>query len=280
VLRGSSIALGCVAAAACGFAQATASGDIVRRLTEHLTQSIARDADLHRAEDAQANAGTFFVKLVDRYRNLALYRDSVKLAHRTVGTRPATDATDATYVARGETFEQAMDCFVDGGMLAVRSSALDGNGSCDTRDSSPLARLALSQRLWTLPHLALGLTDEPLRSMQGDGCGVLVPTAVEHVTIDAKQFVRLHLESEKQAAGTEPPCEQSTVDLFINPASMLVERVEHSRAIAEGVRYEATLEITPERAISVPAATPAAEVDPPPIEKSDLKSDGGSLRAP
>jgi len=277
VLRRSPIALGCLAVAACGFAQATASGDIVRRLTERLTQSIARDANLHRAEDAQANAGTFFVKLVDRYRSLALYRDSVKLAHRTVGTHAATDATDA---ARGETFEQAMDCFVDGATLAVRSSALDGNGSCDTRDASPLARLALSQRLWTLPHLALGLTDEPLRSMQGDGCGVLVPTTVEHVTIDAKRFVRLHLESEKPVAGAEPPCEQSTVDLFVNPASMLVERVEHSRAIAEGVRYEATLEITPERAISVPAA----EAEPPVVEKpdtkTDTKSDVATLRAP
>ncbi len=210
----------------------------------HTTREVIR-AEIERT-GASIDANTLFGKLVDRYRGLSLYRDSVKLAHRTI------DGATATSTAT----QQSMGCTVDGSTLAVISSALGSGGSCDARDASPMARLELARQLWTLPHLALRFADEPLRSMRG-GFGSLVPTAVEEVTIDRKQLLRLHLEADGEvvvAAGTE--CDESTVDLYVNPQSLLVERVEHSLTIAEGVRYEATLEITPERAIATPVATP------------------------
>lgn len=197
---------------------------------------------------ASIDANTLFGKLVDRYRGLSLYQDSVKLAHRTIDGATATSTST----------QQSMGCTVDGSTLAVISSALGTGGSCDSRDASPMAQLELARQLWTLPHLALRFADQPLRSMRG-GFGSLVPTTVDEVTIDRKQLLRLHLESDGEvvvAAGTE--CDESTVDLYVNPQSLLVERVEHSLTIAEGVRYEATLEITPERAVATPAATPAA----------------------
>lgn len=216
-----------------------------------------------RAESARTgvslDAGTLFGKLVDRYRGLALYQDSVKLAHRTIAAEPELPSVAVS---------QSMGCTVDGSTLAVISSALGTGGSCDTRDASPIAKVELARQLWTLPHLALRFADEPLRSMRG-GCGTLVPTRVEEVTIDERPLLRLHLESARPADGEEGSCEESTVDFFVNPHSLLVERVEHSHTIAEGVRYEATLEITPERAVSAPAApetptsTPSAPAAPP-----------------
>lgn len=198
---------------------------------------------------ASIDADTLFGKLVDRYRGLALYQDSVKLAHRTV-ERTAQPSSSV---------QQSMGCTVDGTTLAVISSALGTGGSCDAQDASPLAKLELARQLWTLPHLALRFAEEPLRSMRG-GCGTLVPTQVDEVTIDQKQLLRLHLTSERDPTGAvEVSCEESTVDLFVNPQSLLVERVEHSHTIAEGVRYEATLEITPERAVTT---TPAAATPP------------------
>jgi hypothetical protein len=58
------------------------------------------------------------------------------------------------------------------------------------------------------------------------------------------------------------------MDLFVNPESLLIERVEHVREIAEGVRYEATLEITPERAVTAPDAPAPAR----PAERAPERS--------
>ncbi len=223
--------------------------DVVGPLAEQLAKQVGTTSATVDGVDAAA----LFGRLVDRYRGLALYSDSVRLAHRTV---------ESGSVGVSTTVEQALDCTVQGPTLDVRSSALGAGGSCDTRDESPLAKVSLSQRLWTLPHLALRFADEPLRSMQG-GCGTLVPTKVEQVTVDARSFLRLHLETEKPAVGESNNCEHSTVDLFVNPISMLVERVEHSRTLAAGIRYEATLEITPERAVTEQPSYAATESSPP-----------------
>lgn len=212
---------------------------------------------------ASMDANTLFGKLVHRYRGMSFYQDSVKLAHRTVAPSSGIK-DDPTEPIRSE---QLIDCVVDGSYLDVVSSALGGGASCDARDVSPIGRLAMARQLWTLPHLALRFADEPLRSMHGGGdCGSLVPTRVEEVTIDAKQLLRLHLESEHSNT-TDPlaRCEQATLDLYVNPASMLIERIEHSHGLGEGLRYEATLEIRPSRAVEEkPAAAPPAATTPEP----------------
>lgn len=212
---------------------------------------------------ASMDANTLFGKLVHRYRGMSFYQDSVKLAHRTVA--PSTgDTANPNEPIRSE---QSIDCVVDGSYLDVVSSVLGGGASCDARDVSPIGRLTMARQLWTLPHLALRFADEPLRSMHGGGeCGSLVPTRVEEVTIDARQLLRLHLESE-QSKATDPlaRCEQSTLDLYVNPASMLIERIEHSHGLGEGLRYEATLEIRPSRAVEETSpGTPPTSTTPEP----------------
>lgn len=211
-----------------------------------------------------ADATEFFGKLVHRYRGLTLYQDSVRLAHRT--TAESRDA--------GSRSEQILATLISGSVLDVSSSSVGAGASCDTRDASPVSRLALARQLWTLPHLALRFADEPLRSMHGgDDCGSLVPKRVESVTINERQFLRLHLESQRAANATaDARCDETTVDFFVNPDSMLVERVEQSHELGEGMRYEATLEIVPSRALEEatpadqpkPAVAPAATPEPAP----------------
>ncbi len=248
-------------------------------------------------------ADKLFEQLVQRYRGLVLYKDSVKLAHRTV-TVPSTGDADAAPTSKQPeardpastaSAEHSIGVTVDGSTLAVISSAFGLGGSCDAHDASPLARVELARQLWSLPHLALRFADEPLASLRG-GCGTLVPTIVERVRIGDRTLLRLHLESPSdegrevrkrsadrgertasqrdtagagsadessaaprsgghRTAASDPfACGPSTMDLFVNPESLLIERVEHVREIAEGVRYEATLEITPERAVTAPDA--------------------------
>jgi hypothetical protein len=224
--------------------------------------AMAQDGSLERPRPL--DPAELFRSLVDRYRGLAVYEDSVRLEHRTIdGERPSHDGAVEVNAAR------LMDCLVNGSTLAIRSSDLRATAAdCDASDQSLAGRLRLERQLWMLPHLSLRFSENPLKSMQGSG-GELVPVAVEPVTIGAKELLRLHFvssapaegaPSDGRAAPTGPAStpnvsalpREATMDLFVNPRSMLVERVEHSRDIADGVRYEATLEITPERA--VPAA--------------------------
>ncbi len=269
------------------------------------------------------SAEHLFEQLVQRYRGLVLYKDSVRLAHRTVTVAAAEDANihgpvERSPVDRDRTAsaEHSLGVTVEGSTLAVISSAFGLGGSCDSQDASPLARVELARQLWSLPHLALRFADEPLASLRG-GCGTLVPTIVERVRIGDRTLLRLHLESpverdrarETQPAvaeghpasapgasaervsrggfsegsesdgsvGAEPfACGPSTMDLFVNPESLLIERVEHVREIAEGVRYEATLEITPERAVAAPATGPEQQPAAPPAAASTPPSSAAS----
>jgi hypothetical protein len=279
-----------------------------------------------RQSEAHHDADQLFERLVDRYRGLVLYKDSVKLAHRTVMTLQTSEgnAQEQILQEHSSSAEHSIGVTVEGSTLAVISSAFGLGGSCDALDASPLARFELARQLWSLPHLALRFADEPLASLRG-GCGTLIPTIVEHVRIGERTLLRLHLESPAEAGSqriddaesvspdrngggagggvgggvgekrsvfsegdprptsgsgrgrasglpAEPltdadrrtaadplACGPSTMDIFVNPESLLIERVEHVREIAEGVRYEATLEITPERAVAAPSGSPRTE---------------------
>lgn len=240
-----------------------------------------------------------FQSLVDRYRGLSEYQDTVRLQHRTVDDGAIVDsAVSASGESQGVTRDgdggrdlpcpttegdtrstvgiQIMDCLVSGSTLAVRASDLRDaavrsvvGDACDATDASAAGQLRLASRLWLLPHLSLRFADEPLRQMHGDG-DALTPVAVDTVTIGTKELLRLQLTSSRpdeitpdaadggdivppNGSGAHRPARSakrpSTVHLFVNPESMLIERVEQSREIADGVRYESTIEITPERAV-------------------------------
>lgn len=210
------------------------------------------------------DANTLFGKLVDRYRGLSFYKDSVKLAHRTVV--PQAPAATAPAV------EQSIDCTIRGTLLDVVSSAIGAGASCDARDVSPVGKLALAQQMWLLPHMALRFADEPLRSMHGGDCGALVPTSVEEVTIGERPLLRLHLQSGGAAPDPATTCEPTSLDFYVNPQSMLIERIEHTHELGKGVRYEATLEITPSRAVGEPT--------PPTLDPGDAAPASGPATGP
>ncbi|MFO0826907.1 MAG: hypothetical protein U0572_02065 [Phycisphaerales bacterium] len=222
----------------------------------------------------------FFRSLVDRYRTLTEYQDSVKLEQRTVERSSSVQSAPVA---------SAIDCSVRNDRLALRTSdlraetmrsALPWTSECDARDGSPLGRMRLASQLWLLPHLSLRFAEEPLRSMQGAG-GTLVPMTVETVTVGEKSLVRLHLVSRHDDApsGGAASSRDATVDLFVNPRSMLVERIEHSRELAEGVRYEATIEISPERAVAAPTGVSPAE-DTTPQEPAPKEGTSPEPRRP
>jgi hypothetical protein len=232
---------------------------------------------------ARIDANTLFGKLVNRYRGLSFYQDSVKLAHRTVnesdaGAKPLVERQEAA--TRSErtqantprtSREQSLDCKVNGTFLDVVSSVIGSGASCDARDTSPIGKLALARQMWTLPHLALRFADEPLLSMRAGDCGPLIPILVEEVTIDARPMLKLHLQSEKAGpANGEERCHESTVDLFVNPTSMLVERIEQAHGLGDGVRYEATLEITPSRAVEEVPSQPPTQPPSQPLNQPPL----------
>jgi hypothetical protein len=188
-------------------------------------------ADELRAEDARA----FFDRLVERYRALSGYRDSAKLLQVTTraGQVPQSVRTQLT-------------CAVERDEMRVQTPAAQATGMLGLDallEISPAARM-LRQRyqLWLAPHMSLRFAEQPLREMRAGVEGELKPIVAEHVVVDEKALVHVQLQSER--VGGEAPA--ASVDLYVDPDSMLVQRVESQQRLADGTHCATTLEITPE----------------------------------
>jgi hypothetical protein len=77
-------------------------------------------------------------------------------------------------------------------------------------------------------------------------------TGAESVTIDNKPMVHVEL---KSGDGSSEDC-QAKFDLFVNPDSMLIERIEGEQVLPDGANYSTTLQITPGEVASPQAETP------------------------
>lgn len=234
--------------------------------------------------EAEIDPVCFFEKLIARYRCLEAYEDIARVIQITQrsGEKPLR-------------VETLIGCEIQDGRLLVETPAsqIRRTAGLDMhfRQSPAMEAAELSYKMWLAPHMALRFTDEPERDFRPGVREGFTPTEAESVTVGEKPMVHLQLES---GDGRSEPGE-ARFDLYVNPASMLIERITGSERLSDGANYETTLEITPissqnadarpehpDKARMVPPepgeapATPGRAVDPSPRRLPDQAGTGAA----
>lgn len=201
----------------------------------------------------------FFQRLVARYRGLYLYRDVATITHIT-----RRDGRESNRV------QTQITCEVADGKLTVTtpaSQARKGLGvDLPVRQSQPTAEAKRNYDLWLAPHMALKFTDEPLKKLRAGVDEEFTATEAESVTIDNKPMVHVELRSGCARDGASERC-AAKVDLYVNPDSMLVERIDTQQQLPDGADYSTSMQITPEEVEGETPPDSDAPVPPAPISQ-------------
>lgn len=181
---------------------------------------------------------SFFEQLVERYRTLGAYADHTRVV-------------EVTTPAGGEAQrrETQLQCEITPkGELRVSTpgAALlsDLGLSLPFTLSDPMLRSRLAFDLWQAPHLGLRFRDDPLRDFRDGVDDGFTAARARPVRVGARDLVQLELEAnaDHDDADQDGPAQ---FDLYIDPQSMLVERIEGRERLPDGASYETTLEIQP-----------------------------------
>ncbi|MHC4126972.1 MAG: hypothetical protein ACYS1E_08575 [Planctomycetota bacterium] len=226
-LASSAILMGALAVSAPAGAQGPGAGD---------QPGPAVDAA---AEAAGVEPAPFFGALVERYRGLTAYEDVADLVEvRTRAGRPPLRV------------ETRIACKLEGDALTVTTpgSQFRTSAGLDVPiDSSPaMEALVLRYNLWLAPHMALHFLDEPLQELRLGVPEGFTAAEAETVTVDQKRLVRLELRSADPAVPADAEA-AARFEFWVDPQSMLIERIDGRQRLPDGADYRTTLQITPLR---------------------------------
>ena len=172
----------------------------------------------------------FFERLVDRYRELRHCSEDVRIERLTID--PESDDPPLRSVVR-VVAELGED------QLTVRSSdlldeMLDLLGPDDV-DEEQIG--ATESELRLLPHLRLRFSPDPLEGFAGGDSEALRPAELEPVTLEGRELVRMELRSGESGAS------ETVFSLFVDPRSMLVERIEGEQWLPGGLHHQTTIRV-------------------------------------
>lgn len=180
----------------------------------------------------------FFQKVVDRYRTLGAYEDTMHVVEVTEHAGREV-----------QRLESDMRCEIDdAGELRVRTpskSLLDELGLNITfAHSKSMRETRRRLDLWLAPHLGLRYLDNPLLDFrQGVEKGFTARSA-KTVTVNDRPMVQIELASDDVENDNNDGADAS-FDIYVDPESMLVERIEGRQQFDDGSTRQTTLEINP-----------------------------------
>ena len=173
----------------------------------------------------------FFQYLVQRYHDLDVYQDIATVVQVTE--------------RRGESpqrVETRIACEVEDGEFIMQTPASQVRESLGVtlpaEKSEAIKAQQMDYQLWMAPHLTLKFTEHPLEDFRAGVNDGFRPTEVKRVTINEKDMVQLELDSLSEDSDAH-------FDLFVNPDSMLIERIEGEQRLPDGASFQTTVEITP-----------------------------------
>jgi len=189
----------------------------------------------------------FFDQLVERYRRLDRYVDEVVVCWQTISDATPEDVDEVRLT---------MDCTASDGALSVQTSGgtlwRRFGINIPFRPMPGARRAAMESRYYLAPHMALMFSEDPREQLHADVDRPLVAHQVSEVMIDDRRLVQLDLAAGEATGATDNTAtvddtreESSTVSLYINPESMLVERVDRHESFGDGRSQRTTLDITP-----------------------------------
>ncbi|MHC4217722.1 MAG: hypothetical protein ACYSU7_04620 [Planctomycetota bacterium] len=192
------------------------------------------------AVEAAVEPASFFGALVERYRGLSSYEDVANVVEvRTREGRPPLRV------------ETRIACRLEGDRLTVTtpgSQVRAGAGLDVPLGTSPaMEALVLRYNLWLAPHMALHFVEDPLQDLRLGVPEGFTAAGAETVTVDQRDLVRLELRSADGASSADDAA-PARFDFWVDPESMLIERIEGRQRLSDGADYETALQITPVRA--------------------------------
>jgi hypothetical protein len=190
--------------------------------------------------ELRIDALCFFDALIDRYQGLTAYEDVADVLQVTERRGEAS-----------ERVETRIGCEIEGGKLRVRTPKSEARRliglGVPARLSPAMEAALLRYQIWLAPHMALRFADRPQENFRVGVRDGLVATEAERVQVGDRSMVHLKLES---GGGSD----EASFDLFVNPESMLVERITGRQRLPDGAQYATTLDITPTHVDDAPVS--------------------------
>jgi hypothetical protein len=190
-------------------------------------------------DEAAPQPAPFFEAVAERYRRLTAYEDVADVAEviARAGRPPVR-------------VETQIACKLDGEGLRVvtpGSQVREGVGLDLPIDTSPaMEALVLRYNLWLAPHMALHFADEPLKDLRLGVPEGFVPAAAGIAVVDDKRTVHLELESADSPSAADGEG-TAKFEFWVDPESMLIQRIEGRQRLPDGADYRTTLDIKPVR---------------------------------
>jgi hypothetical protein len=226
------------------------------------------------ADDPAAAARECFERIASRYRALVSYADRVSFT--------CSIESDGDQARRTEC---RLACTLEDGALDVRCTSRSIAESLGLKlpfnlgDTVEHRRARLSA--WLAPHMTLAVSDDPLAELWPTAHGRFHAVSAGIVESEGNPaMLRLELRGDDRAETSDPDGRPATtvpppaaIALYINPRTMLIERIMGGHELPGLGRCQIDLLITPVRAAwpssdaavteEAAAAQPATLVDPP-----------------
>lgn len=213
----------------------------------------------------QIDARAFWDALVARYRGLVSYSDLTNIVQITREQSPSADDSVAVQEVhqiesriRCDIFENELRITTPGMQLGdemrrkiaecvkIRAFAPASDQSDEPEQSEPVseetADLSLRYRLWLAPHMALRFAREPLEELRPGASSTFTATEASEIVLDERPMVHLELAGRSD---TEVGARESRIDLYVDPKSMLIERIETKEQLPDGGSFETLMTIVP-----------------------------------
>ena len=196
----------------------------------------------------QLDPDAFLAEVVERYKRLAQYEDIADVVQITTRTGEEPVRVETRIASK-----------IEDGELTVETSGTqvrDGVGlDLPIKTSPAMDAFVMKYNLWLSPHMTLAFKEDPMKDFRLGVDEGFTPTKAKSVTIDKKKMVHLELISGDGLSEDYT----AKFDLYIDPDSLLVERIEGEQRLPDGADYYTSLDITPITAIDTP---PVVQVDP------------------
>lgn len=189
------------------------------------------------APEVKLDPRKVFDEIVSRYRDLTVYEDSVVIEQVILreGQEPSRTET------------RVMCSISDAGSLSITTpgeQVREAIGIGGVLRRSPLMQdIDRRYGLWLAPHMTLRFAKDPLQQWREGVDEGFTPVKAERTKRDDRELLRVELRS----GDGRSEAAHSTFEIFLNPESMLVVRVEGRQNLPDGSIHTTRLDITPLR---------------------------------
>lgn len=234
-----------ITASTCCFANdATTCSDDKKPFICLASSSGGDDVKLKKVNPKPIDAVLMFAQIVERYRDLAVYEDTVVVEQ--VTSREGENSTKE---------ETEVRCEIDAkGEVSVSTPAeriAKDLGISVLFHDWMIGPASTQFDTWMAPHMTLRVAKKPLSEFRSGIEEGFTPVKAEKVTVEKKELVRVEL----QSGDGESEDFRAHFELFVDPETLLITHIHGEQMLPDGANLVTDYEITTENAITSDGTT-------------------------